>query len=86
MGSISTRSILRKTFDPFGVDRKGEIWGDTFRGFHPRLMTLFPFGEHAFGLGDIVRGFHPRLIILFPFGEQPTANAIGHLRGTAHGE
>jgi len=38
-------------FDPFGVG-KSFANGTTFRGFHPRLFKLFPFGElrrRAFG-------------------------------------
>ncbi len=36
--------LVGKRFDPFGVDK--HFWGRApVRGFHPRLIILFPFGE-----------------------------------------
>jgi hypothetical protein len=36
--------LVRKRFDPFAVDK--HFWGRApVRGFHPRLIILFPFGE-----------------------------------------
>jgi hypothetical protein len=48
------------------------IWGNAnpVRGFHPRLFTLFPFGEKTAGFTrprQAKRG--PRLFTLLPFGE-----------------
>ena len=47
--------LTTKRFDPFGVGRGlgGRV---AVRGFHPRLMMLFPFGE--LGSGVIVLPRH----------------------------
>lgn len=44
----------RNAFGPF---RAGNCAGNAnlFRGFHPRLLRLFPFGERVTGGADIAR-------------------------------
>jgi len=58
------RRLTTKRFDPFGVGRGlgGRV---AVRGFHPRLMMLFPFGELGSGVIVLPRHnfyvAHPRL-------------------------
>ena len=53
--NVVCHRLTTKRFDPCGVGR-GLGWRVAVRGFHPRLMILFPFGE--LGSGVIVS---PRL-------------------------
>jgi len=52
--------LVGKRFDPFGVDK--HFRGGAVRGFHPRLMILFPCGE-------------PGSVIPYPTG-QPVVGVV----------
>ena len=43
--NVSCAELMGRIFDPFRVGNS-ICWRAPIRGFHPRLMILFPFGEH----------------------------------------
>jgi hypothetical protein len=63
--------LTTKRFDPCGVGR-GLGWRVAVRGFHPRLMILFPFGElWSFYICETVPRIRRRMAVVHPQPSPP---------------